>query len=374
MEEAFDGIDFVYYVRRRWTMIALSCAIALSAAAIASIMWPKQYTATASILIQPPAGNDPRGATAISPVYLESLKTYERFAASDTVFTAAVRETHLEAAFSGRGIESVKRSVLKVSRPTSTKIVEVSITLPDPPSAQKLAQRIAEDTVALNRKLTDISTADVLRESEKSLQSAESRFRNAEKRKDELVKNEAIDTLQSEVAQANQVRLTVGEDLARTRAELADMEAEVKSFHAGDGLEAQADWTRRQIEALRARVVSQEAQIQLLNKSTDEKTGVLETRKQRRESLEAELHSARAEYELARTKLSDAQNSAAYRGEQLEIMDPGIVPQRPSFPNTPLNLLLACLFAVIASIGYLAVRFGYTRARRYADLPEYSIR
>ena len=80
MNGMFDALEFVDYIRRRWLTIAIACGVALGIALIASLMLPKQYTATASILIQAPAGNDPRAATAVSPVYLESLKSFETLA------------------------------------------------------------------------------------------------------------------------------------------------------------------------------------------------------------------------------------------------------------------------------------------------------
>src|ERR1700733_15309961 len=149
--EELDGIQFARYVRRRWRVIVVCCASAIAVTAGISALLPARYTATASILIEPPAGNDPRGATAVSPVYLESLKTYERFASSDSVFATALHELGLEPRFVGKSIESIKRSVLKVARPTSTKIVEISVTLDDPKNAQRLSQYVAEQTVALNR-------------------------------------------------------------------------------------------------------------------------------------------------------------------------------------------------------------------------------
>jgi uncharacterized protein involved in exopolysaccharide biosynthesis len=374
MEQPFDGIQFTRYIGRRWRVIATCCTTAVVITALTCLLMPKQYTATASVLIEPPAGNDPRAATAVSPVYLESLKTYERFASSDTVFATALNELKLPYRFSGASVESIKRSVLKVARPASTKIVEISATLEDPANAQKLAQHIAEQTIALNRRLNDRSVEDVLKESKSTLESARSRLDRAEKDKEELTRTEAIDALQSEVTETNQVRLGVEQDLGKTRAELADMQAELKTFHEGDGLESQKDWTLRQVEALRARIGSLEDQSVALNQSAAQKNTILELRKHRKEVQDTELRSARADYELAKTKLSDAQSSAAYRGERLEIMDPGIVPQHPSFPNTPLNVMLALVISILASIGYLAVRFGYLQSRRYTNLPEYSIR
>jgi uncharacterized protein involved in exopolysaccharide biosynthesis len=371
--EEFDGIQFARYVRRRGLVVATCCATAVALAGGVSVLLPARYTATASILIEPPAGNDPRGATAVSPVYLESLKTYERFASSDSVFATALHKAGLQQTFGGKSVESIKRSVLKVARPTSTKIVEISATLDNPESAQRLAQYIAEQTVTLNRDLENHSTQDVLGEAGKALASAGARLRQAQQTKAEVIRIEAIDALQSEVTEANQLRLGAEQELGKTRAELADMQAEMKTFHPGDGLDQQADWTFRQIEALRARAVSLETQLQTLSQICSEKTNVLEARKQHREIVDAELHSANADYELARTKLSDAQTSAAYRGERLEIMDPGIVPHSPTFPNTPFNVMIALLVSLIASVGYLAAQFGYSRAPRYRDEHEYSL-
>jgi uncharacterized protein involved in exopolysaccharide biosynthesis len=47
----------------------------------------------------------------------------------------------------------------------------------------------------------------------------------------------------------------------------------------------------------------------------------------------------------------------------LRIVDPGIVPQRPSFPNTPLNVLLAIAIGAAGSITYVAIAFSYERRR-----------
>jgi len=374
MEQPFEVVQFAHYVRRRSLAILICCAVAISITAGMCMILPKRYTATASVLIEPPAGNDPRGATAISPVYIESLKTYERFAASDTVFAKALRDLGMQKEFADRSFESIKRSVLKVARPTSTRILEISATLSDPVGAQKLAQNIAEQSVALNRTLNDRSSDDVLGEARKTLRTAETRLKETEQRADDVMKKQPLDVLQNELAGINQVRLGVEQDLSKTRAELADMKAEIKTFHDGDGMEAQALWTRRQIDALEARENSLSQQAERLNKSASEKSSELENRRNSRDVVTTQLRSARADYESAKTKLLDAQNSAAYRGERLEIMDPGIVPQRASYPNTPLNLMIAFLLSIVASVGYLAVRFSYSRRPERMELAEYSLR
>ena len=77
---------------RRWTTPAISCAAAVLLVILFSLVAERKYTATSRIVIEAPAGSDLRAAMAVSPIYLESLKTYELFAASDNLFLQAVEQ------------------------------------------------------------------------------------------------------------------------------------------------------------------------------------------------------------------------------------------------------------------------------------------
>jgi capsular polysaccharide biosynthesis protein len=375
MEEEFDGVQFAHYVRRRWAVIAISCGVAIILAGGVSFLLPKRYTATASILIEPPAGNDPRGATAVSSVYLESLKTYERFAASDTAIATALRESGLEKEFEGVSIDAIKRSVLKISRPASTKIVEISATLGNPNDAQRLAQHLAEQSVALNRKLDRESSEDILVEARKALELARNRLQTAEQNRDGVIHTEGVEVLQNEVTDTNALRLNIEEELGKTRAALADAEAEARILQGSGEPADRTMFTAREVDAMRARVVSLETQATALARASADATTVLEGRRHRREPLDTELTVARADSEVAKNKLADVQASSAYRAERLEIMDPGVIPQRPSSPNILLNVMLAALVSLVVSVGYLALNFGYSRARSYPKpVREFSVR
>ena len=84
MSDTFDAYAFLMHLARRWRLCATACAVSGGMALIVSLLLPAKYTATARILIEPPGSSDPRAATAVSPVYLESLRTYEHFALSDS--------------------------------------------------------------------------------------------------------------------------------------------------------------------------------------------------------------------------------------------------------------------------------------------------
>src|SRR5271157_2973213 len=95
MVESFDSFRYIGYLQSCWRQIAASAGIAVALAAGISLMMPARYTATARIVIQPPAGADVRSSTSVSPIYLESLKTYEQFASSDSLFQKAAQRFQL---------------------------------------------------------------------------------------------------------------------------------------------------------------------------------------------------------------------------------------------------------------------------------------
>ena len=92
MAETFDVFRYMSYLRLRWRWIAASCAIAVTLSLAVTLLLPRQYTATVRIVVEPPAGADLRSAMAVSPIYLESLKTYEHFAASDSLYSFAINQ------------------------------------------------------------------------------------------------------------------------------------------------------------------------------------------------------------------------------------------------------------------------------------------
>jgi uncharacterized protein involved in exopolysaccharide biosynthesis len=58
-------------------------------------------------------------------------------------------------------------------------------------------------------------------------------------------------------------------------------------------------------------------------------------------------------------RLREARGDAGYRGERLKIIDPGIVPERPSSPNLPLNLAAALLLGLVLPIVYFTLEMNF---------------
>ena len=151
MPESVNTYRYLSYLGSRWRFIAAPGAIAACLALVITLLQPNEYTATCSILIEPPAGTDIRSALGVSPMYLESLKTYEHFAASDSLFLRALDQFQLRRRYPKRPVEGLKARILKVGMVRDTKILEISVTLSDAKTAHALALYLGEETVKLSR-------------------------------------------------------------------------------------------------------------------------------------------------------------------------------------------------------------------------------
>ncbi len=345
----FDAVEFLDYIREKRILFLTSCGVAILLALAVSLALPKRYTAKASILIETPDGNDPRASTAMSPAYLESLKTYETLVASDTLFQRAIQRLQ---------VEGSKAGVLKVSRPASTAVVEISATLHDPRKAQALAQFIAEQAVELDRTIEGKSAADLTGDRE--------RLTTASQARDAFAAANPIETLENEVREGFDMKLQLEQDLARARTDLADQSA--------DG----------QITSTRARIQAIDNQRRELAGLLEKQASQLDARKSRRNALEEEEEAARTAYENRRAGLNDSfaasqlasshTTSSQTKGGRLRVIDPGVVPQQASFPNTPLNIAAAFLASLIGTFAWLVSRFSYVRLQRERSEQLYSLR
>jgi len=358
METPFSLIRYIGYIQAHWRTIAISCATATALAIGVSAMLPREYTAASRIVIEPPAGTDPRGTVAVSPIYLESLKTYEQFASSDSLFRTAVDRFGVRSLVGKRTVESLKKAVLKVSLLRNTRILEVSATLPEPRTAQALAQFIAESTVEMTRTLVSDGDRDLLRDMERQEQEARSRLQQAEAAWAELSSREPVSALQAEAENSSFLRTSLDEHLAEIDLEITDA-AERAQHAAGERAgEIAADLARA-----RARGEEIRKRLEGLQREDQERARLLALRLAHRERLDAERKALQAQLAAVETQLREAQAATAYRGERLKIIDRGIVPERASSPNLPLNAAAACFLGLVLPMLWLGLQMSYREQR-----------
>jgi uncharacterized protein involved in exopolysaccharide biosynthesis len=344
MADSFDPIDYLEYLRERWRFAAITMLAAVSVAVVACLLLPKQYTAVATLVIEPPGG-DPRSATSVSSIYLESLKSYEALATGDSLFAKACEKFHLPEGKSAPSIESFKRRVLRVDKLKDTKVLEISVTLPEPALAQALVQYLAEATVALDRSIAGSGDRELLDNSRQQLQAAakeldEARAEAAAVAGSEPVLDSEVQSIQERKASAEMQRV----DLTTALAESA-VRPDPESSAAN-----------------RAGIAALAADIATMQRDLNAKADALAALRIRRQHAEDRLHAAENVFDRASKRGEEVSDSATFRAEQLRIVDPGIVPQRPSFPSFPLISGSALAIAGIASLAWLTLQFGFVRS------------
>jgi uncharacterized protein involved in exopolysaccharide biosynthesis len=365
MDDSFDAFRYIGYMRSRWLWIAGSCGVAAALALAISLIQPRQYTATARIVIEPPAGTDLRAAMAVSPIYLESLKTYEPFATGDSLFQKAIGQFDLRPILGSGPIESLKKRVLKVDTVRNTRILEIAATLPDARKAQALAQFLAESTVALNRSMVTESDRDLLQGMDRQEREIRARLEEIESAWARLLLNEPVDDLKSTMEQTSELRSSVQEQAQGVELEIADAGERLKQASAAEQVDI-----RKQDGIARARLEQMRRQIQSLDAQNAGRERRLAMRQAHRDKLEAERTAAQEQLDAMDTRLREARGEAGFRGERLRIIDPGIVPERPSSPNIPLNVAAAMLLGLVLPVVFLTLRMSYQeRAGPVPDLP-----
>jgi len=350
MQDSFNAYRYFSFLLRRWMFVAIACTAAAGIALAVSLLLPSRYTATASIIIEPPPGNDPRVATAVSPVYLESLKTYEQFASSDSLFARALERFQLRRGDSD-SFENLKRRILKVSKIRDTKILQVSATLNDPTRAHELAEFLAMETVNLSRTVARQADQQAILDSEKQLEAARARAAQAQSEWDKFAAGEPVDALEADIEA--QTKLKAGADRDLLEAKAIEAEYAARANAAAD----------RELGPLRARIAVLEKQSSALAAEIRGKSAMLARRQSMSGQLQTRLKTAETALETAMNRVRDLRAVTGFRSETLEVIDPGIVPQRPSSPNIPLNVFAAFFAALVASLAYLSVVFGYRNAK-----------
>lgn len=309
----------------------------MAIALFACLLLPKRYTSTASILIEPPAGSDPRMFTAISPIYLESLKTYETFATSGALFQRALEKFQLRE--QGGAIESIKARVLKVSKLRDTKVLQISVTLENPKQAQAMVQFMAEETVKLIGAVSRANGREIIDDLRRQSDEAKQRLEQTQTALSKVNQAHSIETLRSEVDSLIELQ-------SRTRSELYEAEAAAAAYDA---------------QSAKARVASLGRSTREMEESLRAKTRILTEASSQIEKLETDRKTAQALYDAALRRQQELNSWLSSSGERLQVIDPGIVPERPSEPRPALYTGIAGTLALLAAVGWLSFGYGLRR-------------
>jgi capsule polysaccharide export protein KpsE/RkpR len=145
----------------------------------------------------------------------------------------------------------------------------------------------------------------------------------------------------------------------KLRQQLVDAQTNIAEYQEQG--KADSQFAREQLQSERAREGVLQKHLQELTRSIQESGATMAGRSAKRDALQNEVKSAQTASEAADARLRELRAAAGNRGERLRVMDPGIVPQRPSSPNVPLNVAASLMLALTASILYLSFAFVMRR-------------
>ena len=338
--ESVNTYRYLSFLASRWPFIAVSCAIAVLLTLGVTLAQPKVYTATCRILIEPPAGTDMRSALGVSPIYLESLKTYEHFAGSDSLFLEALDKFGLRRRFPGRSVESLKSTILKVAMVRDTKILEIKAMLSDRRTAHALALYLGEETVKLSRAVDQEADQDLTQTIETQEADAQARLNRSEAVWTRTIAQQPVERLEREIQSGGDLKSSLEHEL----------------------LDAEADAAEGRAETLRK-------QLAQVDRDLGTKEELLGQRLAERDRADAERTASQEAYSTVEARLNQARADRGYRSERLKIIDPGIIPEQPSAPNVPLRIFAALLLGLVVPTVYLTLELSYRNQRALASRP-----
>lgn len=358
MSDPFEPPLFAAFVKARWRVPIFAAGAAAAVALAGSLILTPKYTARVSLIIEPPAAADPRASVAVSPVYLESLRTYAHLASSDQLFAQALERFELRPPGASRPIEQLKEKVLRVSMPRNTRVLEIAVTLPDPLKAHAFARFLADETMRLSRAASRAGDEDLLGSARRDAVEARRQYEEADRRL-QAARGRSPGPAELEAALKRLAEQQVEIERLHLSAELsiADQEERRKEMAAASDRAwelGQLDARIRSTRARAARLREQAAELRAETARTEKRLSELRAAIER---LGSQAQFLRNNMELEQRRMREVQTAADFRGERISLLDPGVVPERPSSPNLLLNLVAAAGLALAGSFGYLTLAF-----------------
>ncbi len=370
MPEPVSAYQFLQHLAARWRVPVIACATAAVLAFAGSKLMTKEYVATARILIEPPGTSDPRSALVVTPVYMDSLRTYTLFASSDELFKEAVETLGIRDPDDPKPLSRLKETILEVEIPRNTKVLEIRVTLTDPEKAQILAGYLAEATVRLNQELNAASDEARTAAPRRARDHAARRVRDAEKQLRLFAQKEPVAGLDQELEALVSTRTILRLDLLRSDRQ----QSERVGTHSSSG-GGETEGTRDQGDApgtgkLKSRTAHLREQVSQLDEEIKHIRVTLAQREAQAQALEAERSAAWWIQEDAEARLLQERSMQSARGERLQIMDRGVVPERPSYPRVGLNVIVSTGLALVLSLLYLTLQFSFLQQKEALRLQE----
>jgi capsular polysaccharide biosynthesis protein len=338
--ETIEVRSYLRHLGRRWKTLLAVPAVAVAVALLISLILPRKYDARVTLLVQPGA-SDPRFPPALNQIYLEYLRSYEQVIQSSGLLLRVIQKFNLNVT-----VDRFRNQALDVEMLRFSKLLTIRVRWDDPQKAHQMALFLAEEAVHAAEGLRNADADRASRQAQEDVQRAQARLDETSR----LLLDFKLRTREEELSRAVQVEMDTKSQYER---DLAASQILVPE------LEARASAPTEQARDDAASLAAEKAKQAALRKALVDVEGSLA--RHQADLLKAQAGSAnlerayRSAYDaltLATARANDARAAATSRSEQLQIADPGIVPQRPSTPHFLFNALLALALGLFAAVIY----------------------
>ena len=120
---------------------------------------------------------------------------------------------------------------------------------------------------------------------------------------------------------------------------------------------------RREAAAARAKAEALKTREQTIESTLQLKGALLAKAKAAQAENDALVRSAEGTYDQLVRRVAELDAAVGTRSEQLRIVDPGTVPQKPSSPNLLLNCVAAFVSSLVIAAAVLCLTFSVERQR-----------
>jgi len=213
----------------------------------------------------------------------------------------------------------------------------------------------------LSRSLASDGDADLLRGIAQQESEIRAHLDTIEAAWARLVSEEPVADLQSSMSKSAELRAALQQQMLSAEQEIADAAERQKSAAGAEGAEA-----RKESGNAAARLQEIRKQVQSMDAESKERERVLALRMTHRDKLEAEREAAQTALTSIEARLRESRADAGSRGERLRVIDPGVVPERPSSPNLPLNVMASLLLGLVLPVVFLMLDLNY-RERKVTE-------
>ncbi len=397
-------------LRRHWRWIVEGAGACAGAALLVSLYLPKTYRATTYIMVSESKIGSGSGDTPWQQ--LATLPTFIPFVDNDALIRESLEKFHLDRPPYSLTVDKFRRkNYMDVQIPKSTRLLEIEIEFPNAKMAADLANDLAMRAVQFNDEMNVADTLSTRNFLKRQLAEATERLTKAAAQRVKIQQEAQMEDREKELSillaekerlsiHLEQLRLALAQDQSRKKALKQALAAQPRTYELKKSVIAdrflersveqldpshaplsmieeslnttresiQRDLVKATVDASAEDAGSQAAQARL-GQLSQQISSLLDRITTLRNAVDQGDQDYKLASEAVKTASHEYQNASvtvSSKSQDLKLVAPAIIPERPVRPKIILNTLLGFLFGAIL-LASLALLIENVREMRHPD-------